>query len=378
MAKVNCLPVDDDVHGFGRSTFVYLLVLALLAMIGHIGGLMSLLALTFEDLQSALQGAGLSAAHAQDIFRLVYKGTVEREELSQAVQDFVDEQGGFSLPSIADTTVSGDGWTTKYLLEQCDGTQVESVLMGFPGRHTACLSSQVGCAMGCVFCATGQMGFKRNLTVAEIVAQVVVLNRELAKRGQEPLRNIVMMGMGEPLHNFEAVRQALEIITDNRAIGVGQRRVTISTVGHIPGIKKLADTDANYELSISLHGASDEERSQLIPVNKRWPLQDLLAACEYHAEKRGRSVLVAWTLIAGANDSDDHAHRLAALLKGRPVHLNLIPLNPTEGFDGRPPDQERIERFHHIVRTEAEIPVTTRQRRGIDVGAGCGQLATKK
>jgi len=255
-----------------------------------------------------------------------------------------------------------------------DGREIETVLMGYEGRHTACISSQVGCAMGCVFCATGKMGLLRHLTAGEIVAQVHFLNEILAEDGKAAIRNIVMMGMGEPLHNFVPLRDALEILTDSRGPGLSPARVSISTVGHVPGIRKLAKLEQNYSLSISLHGASDEERGALIPINKRWPIAELLGACRDYTSETGRKVFIAWTLIEGANDSDDHARRLAQILRGMAVHVNLIPLNPTEDFEGRPPSEERTLAFMRIVRDEAEVPVTIRQRRGIDVGAGCGQL----
>jgi len=276
-----------------------------------------------------------------------------------------------------DAPPSSDGFTRKYLLRLQDGAEVESVQMGFPGRYTACLSSQVGCAMGCVFCATGQMGFSRHLTAGEIVAQAHHVERELRRTQGERLRNIVMMGMGEPLHNFEPVMEALEILTDNRGLNIGPARVAISTVGHIPGIMKLARHPKRYSLAVSLHGASDEERGNLIPVNKKWPLADLLEACrEYSAIKRAR-VFFAWTLIGGVNDSEDHAHRLAALLQGMDAHVNLIPLNATEGYEGQAPEESNVRAFQQIIQ-DAGLPSTVRQRRGIDVAAGCGQLKAKR
>jgi 23S rRNA (adenine2503-C2)-methyltransferase len=260
------------------------------------------------------------------------------------------------------------------------GAEVEAVQMGFPGRYTACLSSQVGCAMGCVFCATGQMGFSRNLTAGEIVAQAHHVERELRRmQGNDnpTLRNIVMMGMGEPLHNFDPVMEALEILTDNRGLNIGPARVAISTVGHIPGILKLARHPKRYSLAVSLHGASDSERAALIPVNTKWPLDDLVAACrEYSALKRAR-VFFAWTLIGGVNDSEDHALRLAELLKGMDAHVNLIPLNATEGYEGQAPSDACVRAFQQIIQ-DSGLPSTVRQRRGIDVAAGCGQLKAKR
>jgi 23S rRNA (adenine2503-C2)-methyltransferase len=182
-----------------------------------------------------------------------------------------------------------------------------------------------------------------------------------------------MMGMGEPLHNFDPVMEALDIITDTRGLNIGPARVAISTVGYIPGIQKLARHPKRYSLAVSLHGSTDEERGKLVPLNKRWPLAELLEACrEYTAIKRAR-VFFAWTLIRGVNDSDDHARRLGELLQGMDAHVNLIPLNPTEGFDGQAPEDARVRAFQHIIQA-AKLPSTVRQRRGIDVDAGCGQL----
>lgn len=328
---------------------------------------------TFTHLEESLRDAGVKSVHAQDIYRHLYKDSLRLDELTAGSQEWINKRETPAITVIRDIA-SSDGYTRKFLLRFGDGQQIETVLMGYRGRYTACISSQVGCAMGCVFCATGKMGLKRHLSAGEMVAQVKFLNTHLATEGKEPLRNIVMMGMGEPLHNFKELLPALEIMSDPRGLCIAPSRISISTVGHIPGINKLAESGKAYELSVSLHGASDEERDALIPVNKRWPITDLLDTCQAYSEKTERKVLIAWTLIEGANDSDDHATRLAQLLKGHQVHVNLIPLNPTEGFDGKPPSEERILEFQRILRETADLPVTVRQRRGIDVGAGCGQL----
>lgn len=327
---------------------------------------------SFTALQSALEEEGLNVKHALPLFQSLHLG--REVELPAKVQEWRDLQERVELQEVK-ATPSGDGLTQKFLLGLGDDREVESVLMGFSGRHTACLSSQVGCAMGCVFCATGQMGFRRHLTAGEIVSQVYFLNEKLRERGEDPVRNLVMMGMGEPLHNFDAMIDALDILTDTRGLCIGHSHVTISTVGHVPGILKLAEVPRNYHLSVSLHGVSNEERGALIPVNKKWPIEDILEACQKYSEIRGQRVLIAWTLIAGVNDSDDHARRLGELLKGREIHLNLIPLNPTDGYGEQPPSDERIDRFHQVVKEVGGFPATVRQRRGIDVAAGCGQLA---
>jgi 23S rRNA (adenine2503-C2)-methyltransferase len=287
------------------------------------------------------------------------------------------EQQPFEPLSVARETPSADGLTRKYLVEFGDGQRVESVLMGYPQRMTACLSSQVGCAMGCVFCATGYMGLKRNLRAGEIVAQALHLAGIAKEQSGQRLRNVVMMGMGEPLQNFDAVMAAMEVLTDTRALGIAHSRVGISTVGHVPGILKMARLERNYTLSVSLHAASDAEREPLVPLNKRWPLAELLDACRAYTEIRQRKIYFAWTLIHGVNDSDDHAIRLGRLLVGIHAHVNLIPLNPIDDYEHTAPEDERTARFHAILREESGLPVTLRQKRGIDVHAGCGQLAGK-
>ncbi|MGB1127617.1 MAG: 23S rRNA (adenine(2503)-C(2))-methyltransferase RlmN [Opitutales bacterium] len=344
----------------------------------------SLEGLPYAQLEQALVAGGVNAVHARALFNAVQRKLL-RQELPQAdgilppVQRWLSAAGAPSLCEIkeVDVTPSADGFTRKYLLRLGDGAEVESVRMGFPGRFTACLSSQVGCAMGCVFCATGQMGYSRHLTAAEIVAQAHHVERSLRESHGERLRNIVMMGMGEPMANFDPMMEALDILTDTRGLNIGPARVAISTVGHIPGIMKLARHPKRYSLAVSLHGANEEARGRLVPVNKKWPLADLLEACrEYSAIKRAR-VFFAWTLIGGVNDSPAHAHQLAGLLKGMNAHVNLIPLNPTDGFAGQAPEEAKVRAFQQIIQG-AGLPSTVRQRRGIDVAAGCGQLKAKK
>jgi 23S rRNA (adenine2503-C2)-methyltransferase len=334
----------------------------------------------YAKLETLLREAGVNPVHARPLFNAVQRKLLRAgiESLDGILPPVRAWLAGGEAPVCCEIeevvrTPSADGFTQKHLLRLGDGVEVESVRMGFPGRFTACLSSQVGCAMGCVFCATGQMGFSRNLSTGEIVAQAHHVERTLRESQGEHVRNIVMMGMGEPMANFDAVMEALEILTDNRGLNIGPARVAISTVGHIPGILKLARHPKRYSLAVSLHGVDDEERGRLVPVNRKWPLGDLLEACrEYSAVKRAR-VFFAWTLIGGVNDSCEHAHKLAALLQGMDAHVNLIPLNPTEGFEGRAPEEGNVRAFQQIIQ-DAGLPSTVRQRRGIDVAAGCGQL----
>lgn len=268
---------------------------------------------------------------------------------------------------------SNDGHTRKYLLQLEDGEVVETVLMRFDGRMTACISTQVGCAMGCVFCATGQAGFRRHLATAEIVAQVLHVARVLAAEGHR-LRNVVLMGMGEPLHNYDAVMKAVDILIDQKGISLAASRITLSTVGLVPGIRRLADEGRTVSLAVSLHGATDEDRLALVPVARRWPLAQLMEACRDYTARTGGRIFFEWTLIEGRNDSPDHAAALARLLTGQKAQVNLIPLNPTSGYGGAPARSAHAKAFQAVLR-EAGIPSTVRQRRGIDIAAGCGQLA---
>lgn len=275
-------------------------------------------------------------------------------------------------PRIVATRASADGRARKFLLRLDDGRAIETVVMGYPGRMTACVSTQAGCAMGCVFCATGQMGLARHLGPGEIVAQVLHAKRALAPRG-ERLRNLVLMGMGEPLHNYEHVMRALEIVSDRAGLNIGPRRITVNTVGVVPGILRMAREGRPYNLGVSLHGSTEAERAALVPVSQRWPLEALLAACRAYSDLTARTIFFAWTLIDGVNDTPAHAARLSRLLAGLPAHVNLIRLNATAGYDGRASADAAADAFRATVRA-AGIPCTIRQRRGIDVAAGCGQL----
>ena len=349
----------------------------------------SLYDLPYAALEQTLAADGLHSSHARTLWRALYRRLVTNlhgtehpdflPPLTRWLRQHVDAAGRFTfnVPALTNEIPSADGLTRKFLLHLDDGQTVETVLMAYPGRFTACLSTQVGCAMGCVFCATGQMGFVRHLRPGEIVAQVLHAQRVLRAAGGPGLRNLVLMGMGEPLHNYANVMAALDILTDTRGLNLAARRITISTVGVVPGILRLAEENRPYNLAVSLHGASEAERLDLVPAGRRWPLADLLAACRVHGEKTGRRVFFEWTLIAGVNDSPDTAVRLAALLAGLNAHVNLIPLNPTVGFGGAATGTDAADTFQRVLQ-DAGFPCTIRQRRGIDVAAGCGQLRAEK
>ena len=267
---------------------------------------------------------------------------------------------------------SNDGHTKKILFQLEDGQLVETVLMRYEKRRTLCISTQAGCAMGCVFCATGQMGFVRHLTTGEIVAQVLYLARELAAT-DERVTNIVLMGMGEPLHNYDNTLKAIDTLTNNDGFNLGARKITISTVGLVPAIRRYAAEKRQTPLAVSLHAATDEERDALIPVAKRWPLDELMDACADYIIQTGRRITFEWALIRGQNDTVEQAQALGRLVAGLLCHVNLIPLNPTKDFGGRPSSPEQVAAFQAELE-KFGVTSTVRVRRGIDIQAGCGQL----
>jgi 23S rRNA (adenine2503-C2)-methyltransferase len=228
--------------------------------------------------------------------------------------------------------------------------------------------------MGCVFCATGQMGFRRNLTSGEIIEQVLYFERRLRAQG-EHLTNIVVMGMGEPLHNYDATLEALDRLNEDRGLNFGARRSTISTVGLIPAIERFTREGRPYKLAVSLHAVDDELRSSMLPINDRYPLSRLRAACQRYVNESGRRLTFEWALVRDVNDSLAHAQALAQWINGMLCHVNLIPLNPTKGYPGEPTPTERAEAFRDLLRGSG-VSATIRLRRGIDINAGCGQLAT--
>ena len=337
----------------------------------------------FAGLRKILAADGVNPWHARALWGALHReGSLDLASrtflppLQRWIERSVGEGKAYFLDALelVEEIRSDDGLTRKFLLRLRDGQTIETVLMGYAGRHTVCVSTQAGCAMGCVFCATGQGGFVRHLRPGEIVAQVLHARRVLHKIAPgRRLRNLVLMGMGEPLHNYESVMQALSSISDPGGISIGPSRIAISTVGVVPGILRLAEEKRPYQLAVSLHGSTQEERAALVPVAKRWPLDELIAACREYGKITGRRIFFEWTLIAGKNDSPETARRLANLLSGIDAHLNLIPLNPTGGYSGVESEDGTGQQFQEILR-RAGIPCTFRQRRGIDVAAGCGML----
>ena len=269
--------------------------------------------------------------------------------------------------------VSDRGDTIKYLWELADGGRIETVLMVYPDRVTVCVSSQAGCAMACGFCATGQAGFRRHLTVGEIVEQVVIAARDARAMGRR-LANVVYMGMGEPMANEAAVWSSVERL--HGAIGLSARHLTISTVGLVPGIRTLATRPLPVNLAVSLHAANDELRDQLVPINRRYPLDELMQACGDYLRAKGRRLSFEWALIDGVNDRTRDATELAKLCRRfrLPAHVNIIPLNPTPGYPTVGSPKARVHEFQQTL-TGLGVNATVRQNRGTDIDAACGQLA---
>jgi 23S rRNA (adenine2503-C2)-methyltransferase len=283
---------------------------------------------------------------------------------------------------------SPTGQTHKVLFRLGDGNTIESVLMRYHDRRTACISTQVGCGMGCTFCATGQGGLSRNLSAGEIVAQLLHFARAIrqveiaqataqgtmASLGEHPVTNVVLMGMGEPLANYAPTLQAIETLTDAHGYNLGARQITLSTVGLVPGIRRLAATGLPITLAVSLHAAENELRNQILPLNRRYPLEELMAAVRDYVDKSGRRVTIEYALIDTVNDAP---HQLAALLRNLQCHVNLIPLNPTPDSSLRPSSRERVNAFRDVL-VGLGISTTVRMRRGIDIEAGCGQLRQRQ
>ncbi len=281
---------------------------------------------------------------------------------------------------------SRDGQTTKWLFRLKDGQTIETVLMLYPElegvreeRRTVCISTQAGCAMGCVFCATGQAGLARNLSAGEIVAQVLAAARWLQapphEAGMSPgrLTNIVVMGMGEPLANYDRTWAALRCITDPDGFNLGARHITVSTVGLVPGIRRMAEEPLQINLAVSLHAPNDTLRAQLVPINQRFPIAEVMAAVREYIARTNRRVTFEYALMNGINDSPALARALAGLLRGLLCHVNLIPLNPVAESPFQPSSPERATVFQTILQ-QSGVPATLRVRRGIDIDAGCGQL----
>ncbi len=336
--------------------------------------------LDFEDLQAIVAAWGEPAYRAGQIWQGVYQNLwqspAEFSNLPKTLREKMAAELRWTALVPETVLKSKDGETIKTLFRLADEREIEAVLMRYSERRTLCISTQAGCAMGCVFCATGQMGFKRHLTSGEIVAQVMYYARQLKEQGEQ-VTNVVVMGMGEPFHNYQNTIHAIDRLNDARGYNLGARRFTISTVGLVPLIRKFADETRQVNLAISLHAANNEARSALLPVNRKYPIEEVLQACRYYVDQTGRRVTFEWALIRDVNDTPEVARELARLLKGLLCHVNVIPLNPTQKYSGQATTRERAQAFADVL-NQAGIPCTIRIRRGIDIQAGCGQLATRE
>jgi 23S rRNA (adenine2503-C2)-methyltransferase len=347
---------------------------------------------TRQQLESIFESCKIPRIHAKNLFRAAYKelslSPWTAPGLPKSIQALFDLEPthGEKAPELAKILVSKYDATVKFLVRMADGKLVESVMMPETGRITLCLSSQVGCRQACTFCHTGRMGLIRNLTPAEIVSQVFLANRWLADNPewktswQYPdncwVSNIVFMGMGEPLDNVDGLRTAIDILSDPYGFHIPKRRIAVSTAGHLDGLKELTEHVPDVSLALSLHASTNGERSRLMPINRRWPIDEVLAFLKrYYETRKNRSfLLVQYTVIQGINDSKEHAERIIGLLSGIPVKINLIPLNEVDHVRFEAPSAESLTSFRdHFHR--AGLRVMIRYSKGQDISAACGQLA---
>jgi len=338
-----------------------------------------------EEMEQLVMDMGYPRYRADQIlYPLYYKFPKDISEIKQLPKIMREEliAAGYTIGSTKEVCriVSDDGDTTKLLLNLANGASVETVLMQYPSskinghpRSTICVSTQIGCAMGCVFCATGQMGFQTNLAAEHIVSQVIHFAEILQQRG-EHVTNLVFMGMGEPLANYDEMIRAVRILTHDRGFGIGQRHITISTIGIIPGIDKLAKENLQIGLAISLHAPNNELRKKLVPTGGPNSVRDIVEAGRRYFKKTGRRVTFEYALMRGINDSPETAVELARLLKGNGSHVNLIPVNPTSGDFQRPTKNSVLE-FERIL-CNAGVNCTVRVEKGTEISAACGQLRT--
>lgn len=324
------------------------------------------------QIEEVLKESGQPSFRAKQIFGWLHQKQAESfEEMSNlpaTLRDTLAKNWEIDMPVIAKKQVSKDG-TVKYLLQLSDGNCIETVLMRYNYGNTVCVSSQVGCKMGCRFCASTQGGCIRNLTAGEIAGQVyrVMLDTK------EKVSHVVMMGIGEPLDNLENVLQFVEIITSPQGIDLSMRNITISTCGIVPAINELAQKKLGITLSVSLHAAEDNKRSKMMPINKKWNIEELMAACKEYRKITGRRISFEYAMVRGVNDSLKDAFRIATLLKGMDAHVNLIPINPVDGSPYGPSDDKNVQAFKAQLE-KLGVNATVRRRLGADISAACGQL----
>jgi len=330
--------------------------------------------LSLKELEDFALALGLQRYRGRQLFHWVYGKSVDSLDmmtnLSRETRELLSEKAYISTLREVKKQLSADG-TEKFLFELEDGHRIESVLIPEEDRLTLCISTQVGCGMGCTFCLTGKGGLARNLKSSEIVNQVLHVQKGLPER--KVITNIVIMGMGEPLSNYNNVTKAIEILKHPLGPAIGARRITLSTAGLVPGIKKLGESNLNINLAISLNASTDDQRNQIMPINRKYPLKKLIEACREFPLRKGRMLSFEYVLLEGVNDSPEDARRVSNLLKGIPCKINLIPFNEFPGAPYKRPSEEAVLRFQEIL-TSNNYSVFIRKPRGRDILAACGQL----
>ncbi len=334
-----------------------------------------LFGLTRDELAGRIAAFGEPAYRADQVMTWVYRkrqrDAAAMTNLPARLRERLTEVCRIELDPAVSVLGTKDGLTHKFVIGLAGGARVESVSMQTERRLTYCISSQVGCALKCAFCATGLMGLERHLTAAEIVGQVVVMGDRLGWKDDR--FNIVFMGMGEPLHNYDPVLQAIRVLHDPRGLNIGARRITVSTSGMVPQMKRLATEGLALGLALSLHATTDELRNELVPINKRWPLAEVIEASKEYGRATGRRVTLEYTLLAGVNDRMEDADRLARIARDLPSKINLIPYNPVPGMPWKRPSPEAVEAFARRLHPQAPA-VTVRNTLGGEIWAACGQL----
>ena len=341
--------------------------------------MVNLLGLTPSELQAFCSALGEKPYRAKQLLRWIHHAGADNfaamTDISKALRIELEQTATIAAPAVRRDTIAADG-TRKWLLDVGTGNAIETVFIPETARGTLCISSQAGCALECSFCSTGRQGFNRNLTVAEIIGQLWLANRALGGRTAEsrPVTNVVMMGMGEPLANFDNVVAAMQLMLDDCAYGLSRRRVTLSTSGLVPAIDRLADA-CPVSLAVSLHAPNDALRDELVPINRRFPIRELMAACVRYIEKAPRDfVMFEYVMLDGVNDRVEHAHELTRAIADVPCKVNLIPFNPFPGSGYVRSPASAIARFRDVLLSEG-VRTTVRKTRGDDIDAACGQLA---
>ncbi len=334
--------------------------------------------LNIEELKDFVKELGFEPYRAKQIAQWLYKKRIksfdEMTNLSKKARELLSRKARIDILKTVKVEESSDG-TRKYLFELPDGNRIESVFIPEKDWNTLCVSTQVGCPAGCKFCLTAKDGFTRNLTAAEIVDQYIHVQRDVGENRR--ISNVVFMGMGEPLLNFDNVKKAVEIMTHRDMLDLSTRKVTVSTVGVVPGIDRMAKEMNKVKLAVSLHATTDEQREKIVPMNRRWPIGEIMKALRRYPADNNRRIMIEYVMLKGVNDSLEDARRLVKLIKGIPVKVNLIPFNPYPGAPFSPTPREDIEKFQKVL-WDHNIAAFIRDSRGQDISAACGMLRTKE